>query len=167
MSLLAKLCERKETRDMCNVTKVAPRLWPFATHPIASVREAMWQTISELAGTLLENDSFVEAHLADFMTLALQGCALDEDDGASIAAKKAILLVLELCDGKNDAKGKTLREKVAEIFKIKADAFLKVLSVQVNRTCDAHYILVKKPAKMTGEARNVAADWLCRTRRGC
>ena len=103
MSLLAKLCERKETRDMFNVTKVAPRLWPFTTHPIASVREAMWQTISELAGTLLENDSFVEAHLADFMTLALQGCALDEDDGASIAAKKAILLVLELCDGKNDA----------------------------------------------------------------
>ena len=30
----------------------------------------------------------------------------------------------------------------------------------MNRTCDAHYILVKKPAKMTGEARNVAADWL-------
>ena len=36
--------------------------------------------------------------------------------------------------------------------------------MQVNRTCDAHYILVKKPAKMTGEARNVAADWLCRTK---
>ena len=87
MSLLAKLCERKETRDMFNVTKVAPRLWPFATHPIASVREAMWQTISELAGTLLENDSFVEAHLADFMTLSLQGCALDEDDGVNCGEK--------------------------------------------------------------------------------
>ena len=57
-----------------------------------------------------------------------------------------------------------IRLKVAEIFKVKSDAFLKVLSVQVNRTCDAHYILVKKPAKMTGEARNVAADWLCRTK---
>ena len=40
--------------------------------------------------------------------------------------------------------------------------FLKVLSVQTERA--THYILVKKPAKMTGEARNVAADWLCRTK---
>jgi len=178
MSLLAKLCEKKETRDMFDVANVAPRLWPFATHPIASVREATWQTVSELAGTLLENESFVDAHLADFMTLALQGCALDEDDGASVAAKKAFLLVLEFCGGNSISSGsktdppsgtttnknKLLRQKVAEILKVKVDAFLKVLSVQVNRTCDAHYILVKKPAKMTGEARNVAADWLCRTK---
>jgi len=178
MSLLAKLCEKKETRDMLDVANVAPRLWPFATHPIASVREATWQTVSELAGTLLENESFVDAHLADFMTLALQGCALDEDDGASVAAKKAFLLVLEFCGGNSISSGsktdppsgtttnknKLLRQKVAEILKVKVDAFLKVLSVQVNRTCDAHYILVKKPAKMTGEARNVAADWLCRTK---
>ena len=53
MSLLAKLCEKKETRDMFNVAEVAPRLWPFAAHPIASVREATWQTVSELSGTLL------------------------------------------------------------------------------------------------------------------
>ena len=138
MSLLAKLCERKETRDMFNVTKVAPRLWPFATHPIASVREAMWQTISELAGTLLENDSFVEAHLADFMTLALQGCALDEDDGASIAAKKAILLVLELCDGKNDAKGKTLVAKSRRNFQNQSrcvfESFERASEQNVRRT---------------------------------
>jgi len=177
MSLLAKLCEKKETRDMFNVAKVAPRLWPFAAHPIASVREATWQTVSELSGTLLENEMFVDMHLADYMTLALQGCALDEDDKASLAAKKAFLLVLEFCgsssssDSKNVAleavkntRRRIIRLKVAEIFKVKSDAFLKVLSVQVNRTCDAHYILVKKPAKMTGEARNVAADWLCRTK---
>jgi TATA-binding protein-associated factor len=181
MSLLAKLCEKKETRDMFNVAEVAPRLWPFAAHPIASVREATWQTVSELSGTLLENESFVDVHLADYMTLALQGCALDEDDNASLAAKKAFLLVLELSgfdvgsnssssDSKNVAleavknTRRIIRLKVAEIFKVKSDAFLKVLSVQVNRTCDAHYILVKKPAKMTGEARNVAADWLCRTK---
>ena len=181
MSLLAKLCEKKETRDMLNVAEVAPRLWPFAAHPIASVREATWQTVSELSGTLLENEAFVDVHLADYMTLALQGCALDEDDNASLAAKKAFLLVLELSgfdvgssssssDSKNVAleavknTRRIIRLKVAEIFKVKSDAFLKVLSVQVNRTCDAHYILVKKPAKMTGEARNVAADWLCRTK---
>ena len=181
MSLLAKLCEKKETRDMFNVAEVAPRLWPFAAHPIASVREATWQTVSELSGTLLENEMFVDMHLADYMTLALQGCALDEDDNASLAAKKAFLLVLEFCGfdvGSNSSRSgsknvaleavknthKIIRLKVAEIFKVKSDAFLKVLSVQVNRTCDAHYILVKKPAKMTGEARNVAADWLCRTK---
>ena len=176
MSLLAKLCEKKETRDMFNVAEVAPRLWPFAAHPIASVREATWQTVSELSGTLLENEAFVDMHLADYMTLALQGCALDEDDGASLAAKKAFLLVLEFCGSSSNSGSKNvaleavkntrriIRLKVAEIFKVKSDAFLKVLSVQVNRTCDAHYILVKKPAKMTGEARNVAADWLCRTK---
>ena len=117
------------------------------------------------------------------MTLALQGCALDEDDNASLAAKKAFLLVLELSGfdvGRSNSSSsgsknvaleasvkntrRIIRLKVAEIFKVKSDAFLKVLSVQVNRTCDAHYILVKKPAKMTGEARNVAADWLCRTK---
>ena len=53
MSLLAKLCEKKETRDMFNVAEVAPRLWPFAAHPIASVREATWQTVSELSGNAL------------------------------------------------------------------------------------------------------------------
>ena len=183
MSLLAKLCEKKETRDMFNVAEVAPRLWPFAAHPIASVREATWQTVSELSGTLLENEAFVDVHLADYMTLALQGCALDEDDNASLAAKKAFLLVLELSGfdvGRSNSSSsgsknvaleasvkntrRIIRLKVAEIFKVKSDAFLKVLSVQVNRTCDAHYILVKKPAKMTGEARNVAADWLCRTK---
>jgi len=180
MSLLAKLCEKKETRDMFNVAEVAPRLWPFAAHPIASVREATWQTVSELSGTLLENEAFVDVHLADYMTLALQGCALDEDDNASLAAKKAFLwfsncpasmlvVVVVAAIAKCGARGgkntrRIIRLKVAEIFKVKSDAFLKVLSVQVNRTCDAHYILVKKPAKMTGEARNVAADWLCRTK---
>ena len=154
MSLLAKLCEKKETREIFDVASVANRLWPFASHPIASVREATWQTVSELAETLLENEAFVQTELETFMTLSLQGCALDEDDSASHAAKNAFLLALQHAP----------KENVALIFKSKGDSFLKILSVQQNRTCDAKFILVKKPAKMTGEARNVAADWLCRTK---
>ena len=74
---------------------------------------------------VIENDSFVEAH-GRFHDARSARMRFGRGRWRVNCGEKGDFIGSQLCDGKNDAKGKTLREKVAEIFKIKANAFLKV-----------------------------------------
>lgn len=153
MKLIAKLYALESTRTASAVelSEVVPRLWPFAAHPIAAVRFAVWQTLCRLL--TVEPDSskalWVQEACAPAMRHALQGALLDVDVASAEAAKEAWLALL-----------RTVPIAIIEAtFMVHGGKWFELVTTVTNARAEGKLIFVSTPPSVKGEIRAVAKDW--------
>lgn len=153
MKLIAKLYALQSTREKSNadLAEVVPRLWPFAAHPMASVRLAVWQTL--LCLLAVEPDAstqlWVQEACAPAMRHAFQGALLDVDRASAEAATEAWSALL-----------RAVPVAIIEATFMVHGGKWTELSTTVAKACgEGKLIFVSTPPSVKGEIRAVAKDW--------
>lgn len=153
MKLIAKLYALQSTREKSNadLAEVVPRLWPFAAHPMASVRLAVWQTL--LCLLAVEPDAstqlWVQEACAPAMRHAFQGALLDVDRASAEAATEAWSALL-----------RAVPVAIIEATFMVHGGKWTELSTSVVKACgEGKLIFVSTPPSVKGEIRAVAKDW--------
>jgi len=153
MKLIAKVYALESTRSKSSVqlASVVPRLWPFAAHPIASVRLAVWQTISRLLAVEPNSSTelWVQEACAPAMRHAMQGALFDEDTASAEAASQAWTALL-----------RTVPIAIVEAsFMVHGGKWCELATTVVAARPEGHLIFVSQPPSVKGEVRAVAKDW--------
>ena len=153
MKLIAKLYALESTRQKSNIelSEVVPRLWPFAAHPIGSVRLAVWQTVCRLLAVEPNSSTqlWVQEACAPAMRHAFQDALLDTDTASAEAACEAWTALL-----------RTVPIAIIEAtFTVHGGKWCDLATTVVNSCGEGTHIFVSTPPSVKGEIRAVAKDW--------